>query len=209
MRGLRDASEMYDVPLVGGHLTEHDGDASLSAFALGDAQKVLSLINIRPHQELLFACSLEGKMRPDFPFFSSIENQRSTLARDIRLFAEVAVSGAAVAAKDVSMAGLLGSLAMLLEFKRCGATIDIRKIPVPRDTDPLRWLIAFPTYGFWLAAEPQSAAECAAVFESRELVCIRVGTTVNGGELTLVDGDNRRVLLDFATESVTGLWTDN
>ena len=104
------------------------------------------------------------------------------------------------------MAGPLGSLAMLLEFRRCGAIVDMRKLPTPADTDPLRWLVSFPTYAFWLTAEPKSAAQCATVFESKGLVCARVGETVDGGQLTLTDGDCRRVLLDLDNESVTGLW---
>ncbi|WP_165489483.1 AIR synthase related protein [Paraburkholderia hospita] len=207
LRGMSDAARMYDVPIIGGHLTQHDGETSLSAFAVGHAEHVLTMANVRPGQELLFACSLDGVMRPDFPFFTTIERQRSTLARDVRLLAEVASLGFAVAAKDVSMAGPLGSLAMLLEFRRCGARIDMRKLPVPADTDPLRWLISFPTYAFWLTAEPSSAARCAAVFEAKGLICARVGETVDGSELTLVDDDSHRILLDLKKESVTGLWT--
>jgi uncharacterized protein len=207
MRGMKDAAQMYNVPIIGGHLTERDGEASLSAFAIGHAERVLTMANVRPGQVLLFACSLDGEMRSDFPFFTSIERQRSTLARDVRLLAGVAASGAAVAAKDVSMAGPLGSLAMLLEFTRHGANVDLRKLPTPANTDPLRWLVSFPTYAFWLTAEPGSAAECARVFESKGLICARVGEIVAGGELVLIDGVCRRVLLDLTTESVTGLWT--
>lgn len=206
MRGISDATQMYDIPIIGGHFTEREGETSLSAFAIGHAERVLTMANVRPGQVLLFACSLDGEMRPDFPFFTSIERQRATLARDVRLLAEVAASGAAVAAKDVSMAGPLGSLAMLLEFKRYGANVDMLKLPMPADTDPLRWLVSFPTYGFWLTAEPKSVAECRAVFESKGLICARVGETIDGSEVTLVDGDCRRVLIDLKEESVTGLW---
>ena len=78
---------------------------------------------------------------------------------------------------------------------------------MPANTDPLRWLVSFPTYAFWLTAEPDSAAECAAVFESKGLICTRVGEIVGSGELVLIDGDCRRVLLDLTAESVTGLWS--
>ncbi len=206
LRGLRDGAKMYDVPIVGGHLAERAGETSLSAFAIGHAERVLSMANVEPGQTILFVCSLDGHMRPDFPFFTSIERQAPTLARDVRLLAEVAASGAAVAGKDVSMAGPLGSLAMLLEFKRHGATIDMGRLPMPANTDPLRWLVSFPTYAFWLTVEPSRATECAAVFESKGLICARVGEIARGGDLSLVDGASRRVLLDLTKESVTGLW---
>lgn len=206
MRGMSDAAAMYAVPIIGGHLTERDGETSLSAFAIGNAERVLSMANVRPGQALLFACSLAGEMRPDFPFFTSIERQRSTLARDVRLLAKLATTRVAVAAKDVSMAGALGSLAMLLEFTRYGATVDMQRLPMPPNTDPLRWLVSFPTYAFWLTAAPDSVADCIAVFESNGLICAHVGEIGEGGEVVLVDGVCRRTLLDLATESVTGLW---
>ena len=41
----------------------------------------------------------------------------------------MASSGACVAAKDISMAGLVGSLAMLLEWSRLGVTVDLEQLP--------------------------------------------------------------------------------
>lgn len=208
MEGMREGSRLYDVPLVGGHLTERPGDTSLSAFAVGDAEQVLSMANVRPGQTVLFACSLDGRMRPDFPFFTSIERQGPRLARDVRLLARVAADGLAVAAKDVSMAGALGSLAMLLEFTRHGVEVDLARLPYPTATDPLRWLIAFPTYAFWLVAEPEHADACCRLFEEHQLVCAAVGTVDAGGELAVRLGAERRTLLDLRCEPVTGLWHD-
>ncbi len=206
MRGMKDAARMYDIPIIGGHVTESDGEASLSAFAVGEAEQVLSMANVRAGQAVLMACSLDGTMRQDFPFFTTLERQRTTLARDVRLFAKVAADRSAVAAKDVSMAGSLGSLAMLLEYTRCGARLDMRRLPMPEGVDPLRWLISFPTYAFWLTAEPDRVGDCVRVFESCGLTCVHVGDVTANGELMLEDGDRRQLLLDLSRESVTGLW---
>jgi selenophosphate synthetase-related protein len=206
LRGMRDASLMYDVPIVGGHLTGADADPSLSAFALGQVRTPLSMANVRPGQAVLLAACLEGRMRADFPFFTSIAEQASTLARDVRLLARVAESGAAVAAKDVSMAGSLGSLAMLLEFTRFGVRVDLDRMPQPRDTDPLQWLVAFPTFGFWLTAPQDRAEECSAVFEQHGLACAQVGQVTTSPYLTVVRRGREAVLLDLCAETVTGLW---
>ncbi len=206
LRGIRHAAAFYEVPVIGGHATESADTTALSAFAIGHAENVLSMANVRPGQSLMFACCLDGEMRPDFPFFTSLENQTPTLARDIRLLAEAASCGSAVAAKDVSMAGSLGSLAMLLEYTRFGAVLDMRKHPMPQRADPLRWLISFPTYAFWLAAEPEMAKSCAAHFEKHGLICAEVGKVTDDSAVVLVDGAERRTLIDLRAESVTGLW---
>lgn len=205
-RGMSDAARMYDVPIVGGHLTRAESDTSLSAFALGQVRSPLSMAHVRPGQAVLFAACLNGTMRPDFPFFTSIEEQAETLARDVRLLAQIADAGLAVAAKDVSMAGALGSLAMLLEFTRHGTHVDLDRMPIPADTDPLRWLIAFPTYAFWLTTPAERAADCAAVFEAHDLVCTQVGEVTEASLLTIGSGTHKATLMDLATETITGLW---
>ena len=115
LRGMADAAAMYDVPVVGGHISTHDGEPALSAFAVGSAQRVLSATNARAGQRLVFACCLDGRMRDDFDFFTTLAAQGPRLAADVRLLAEAARTQVASAAKDVSMAGVIGSLAMLLE----------------------------------------------------------------------------------------------
>ena len=208
MRGMVDAAAMYNVPIVGGHLTEQSGPTSVSAFAVGHAERVLSMANVAPGQTVLFACFLGGTMRPDFPFFSSIDNQADRFANDIRVPAMAAAAGAAVAAKDVSMAGALGSLAMLLEFTGLGAEIDLERMPIPEDTDFLRWLISFPSYAFWLTAEPDNAKHCIEIFEANDLICAAVGSVSNDSRLLLKHGETNVELIDFAKEAVTGLWMD-
>ncbi len=206
MRGMVDAAAMYDVPIVGGHLTERPGDTSVSAFAVGDADGVLSMANVAAGQTVLFACFLDGTMRTDFPFFRSIDEQAHRFAADVRVLPAVAARGLAVSAKDVSMAGPLGSLAMLLEFRGLGAEIDLDRLPVPAATDFLQWLICFPSYAFWLTCSPDTAADCVQAFVDADLVCAEVGTVGEGSAVKLTGGGGEATLLDFARDSITGLW---
>ena len=128
---MKDGCALYDVPLVGGHLTVNDGPPSLSAFGVGSADAVLSATHVAVGQSLVVACCTSGTMRADFPFFRSFDERGDRLAGDVRVLADLARSGACVAAKDVSMAGLVGSLAMLLEWSRLGVTLDLDVLPRP------------------------------------------------------------------------------
>lgn len=206
MRGMVDAAAMYDVPIVGGHLTERDGETSVSAFAIGEAPGVLSMAHVRPGQRILFGCFLDGEMRSDFPFFRSIDEQQHRFADDVRVLAKVSAEGAAVAAKDVSMAGPLGSLAMLLEFAGLGADVDLEALPVPENTDFLKWLICFPSYAFWLTCEPDTVDACRTIFHEADLHCEEVGTVKSDSMITLSALGAQHDLLDFSNDVVTGLW---
>ena len=132
-------------------------------------------------------------MRADFPFFRSFEVRADKVAGDVRVLAEVADSGACVAAKDISMAGLVGSLAMLLEHGRFGVTVDLDRLPRPGT--------ACPWSGGW-PASPASASCCASRRVARTtapdpsasagLEAAVVGEIDSSGQVALRRGAERR-----------------
>jgi selenophosphate synthetase-related protein len=208
LKGMRFAGDLYGVPLVGGHLSISDGPAAVSAFVVGRASALLSSRNAAPGQTLLAAFCLQGHLRSDFPYFSSVTARASLLGTDVGVLASVAEAGSCAAAKDVSMAGVLGSLAMLLEATGAGASVDLDRVPRPPGVDLEDWLFTFPTFGFLLCAPSDRAAECRAAFVERGLACEEIGGIEPGG-LEVRLGAATATLLDAGTTAVTGLggWT--
>lgn len=205
LEGMRYACEIYAVPLLGGHLTHHDGEPSVSAFGIGSAAHPLSVANVRAGQRLVVACAIEGDMRADFPFFRSFDVRADKVAGDVRLLAEVADRGACVAAKDISMAGFVGSLAMLLEHGRFGVTVDLDRVPRPAGVPLERWLGCFPSFGFFLCAPPGREDACIQPFEQRGLKAAVIGEIDATGQVALRRGHDRVTVLDISTTEVTGL----
>jgi uncharacterized protein len=205
LEGLREAADLYGVPVVGGHLTARERPPSLSAFILGRANALLPATAVAPGQALLVAACLQGELRPVPLAFTSIQARAAELREDIEVLPGLAESSAAVAAKDVSMAGLLGSLAMLLEPTRTGAAVDLDRIPLPDDVSLPDWLSAFPNYAFLLTTPPDRAADVRRPFLDRGLDCEVVGQTDDGGVLRVTLGEERADLIDLKKESVTGL----
>ena len=72
------------------------------------------------------------------------------------------------AAKDVSMAGLIGSLAILLESNRLGVCLDLDALPVPAGVTVERWVTCFPCLSFLLCVPP----------ERRRIACMRSASVV-------------------------------
>lgn len=205
LEGMRRACALFGVPVVGGHLTAHDGEPAVSAFGIGAATHPLSVTRMRAGQRLVAAYALDGEMRPDFPFFPAFARRGDRCAGDVRLLAEVAAAGSCVAAKDVSMAGFAGSLAMLLEHGRFGVTVDLDALPVPDGVDLVPWLTCFPSFGFLLCAPPGREDELVAAFTAHDLSAAVVGELDGSGVLALRRGDETAAVLDLRTESVTGL----
>jgi selenophosphate synthetase-related protein len=205
LAGMRHAGALYGVPILGGHLTVHEGPPSLSAFAVGTTRNVLSATRVRAGQSLLLACALEGRMRADFPFYGSFEQRGGRCAGDVRVLADLAEAGVCVAAKDVSMAGLVGSLAMLLEWSRLGATVDLDALPRPDGVPTASWVTCFPSFAFLLCAPAGAEAACIEPFTRRGLHAGVIGRIDGTGEISLALGGHTAVALNVADEPVTGL----
>jgi uncharacterized protein len=204
--GIRFASQLYDVPVVGGHLTRSADRMALSAFALGRCPgRPLSATRVAPGQTLALVVCLDGKMRRDFPFFPSFDERGNRLAGDVRLLADLAADGVVEAAKDVSMAGLFGSMAMLLEPTRCGASIPVDAVPVPRGLELAAWSLCFPCFAFLVTMAPRNEDRCRGAVERRGLSYAPLATVDGSGVLGLVDGGDAAVLVDLNADAVTGL----
>jgi selenophosphate synthetase-related protein len=204
--GMRFASGLYDVPVVGGHLTDHADRVALSAFALGRCPgRPLSATRVAPGQRLALVACLEGTMRSDFPFFPSFEERGRELAGDVRLLAELAAAGVLEAAKDVSMAGLFGSLAMLLEPTRCGASIAIDAVPVPPGVAFDAWALCFPCYAVLVTLPLAMEARCRQAVERRRLTYAPLATLDASGVVRLTDDHDVAELVDLNAETITGL----
>ncbi len=205
LEGIRFAAGIYGLPVVGGHLTVWGGTPSVSASIVGRVARPLASSSVAAGQECLVAYCLEGTIRKDFPFLSSINDRGADLAGDVGVLAELADAGLVAAAKDVSMAGTLGSLAMLLEPTRCGAVVDLDRIPKPAGVRLADWVLVFPTYGFLMTAAADDVAVVRGRFHERGLACERIGTIDGSGLLRVrLDGEEAE-LLDLSTQTVTGL----
>ncbi|MGH2719558.1 MAG: AIR synthase related protein [Actinomycetota bacterium] len=205
LRGLRMACGVYGVPLVGGHLTVAETEPlSVSAFIVGRASKLLAARKVSPGQTVLLAAAMEGHLGRGFPLFSSFAERAGELAGDVAVLPALAESGDAIAAKDVSMAGILGSLAMLLEPTGSGATVDLTRIPRPPGVALSQWLVVFPTFAFLLCCAPDRVARCCSAFAAQGLTCAPIAEVDGTGLLRVTMGTKEATILDVA-EGVTGL----
>jgi selenophosphate synthetase-related protein len=99
------------------------------------------------------------------------------------------------AAKDVSMAGIVGTLGMLAEASGCAAVLDVADVPKPAAATIGDWLTCFPGFAMLTAGPEELEAGPAVSAECGEL------TTGQGVTLRWPDGDVTTAL----TAGVTGM----
>jgi AIR synthase-related protein len=186
--GLRAASATFGVPIVGGHTARVEGPSSLAVAIVGQAQRLIESHTARPGQVLLAAIDLRGSFRGRSAFNAATTLEPERLRAQLGLLPELAEAGLVGAGKDISNAGICGTLAMLLESSGSGARLELDRLPAPDCVDPLRWLTAFPSFGFLLTTEARDAARVCERFEAHGVACREVGVITGAAGLELCCG---------------------
>src|SRR3954466_12743085 len=168
LEGIAWAADKLGVEVVGGHRTIGH-EPALSASCTGFAKVPLRAGAAKPGDALVAAFATEGRwMSETQPFWTSLHDRDDDLLKtDGEALVEIAESGLAHAARDVSMPGIAGSLLQMLEGAGCGATLDVEAVPRPDGAPLKRWLLTFPSFGFLLAT--RHPAETCAAFTKRGL----------------------------------------
>jgi putative N-acetyltransferase (TIGR04045 family) len=193
LSGLRQASEAFGVPVLGGH-TQFGVPASLAVTALGRTADPVPGGGGKPGQRVRLTVDVGGGWRPGYTG-RQWDSTSTRSPAELRAMLSAVGRARPAAAKDVSMAGLAGTLGMLAEAAGCGAVLDVEKVPLPAGATVGDWFTCFPGFAMLtvgavpLQADPAVGAEC--------------GELINGHGVSLrwPDGEETRVI----DAGVTGL----
>jgi selenophosphate synthetase-related protein len=205
--GLAAAQALFGVPVVGGHTGYCAAGPSLCAAVVGKARRLITSFDARPGQQVLACVDLRGGFRGDSLHFDAVSNRKPAEVRaQLELLPQLAEAGLVGAGKDISMAGLCGTLLMLCESSRCGAVLDLAALPLPEvaGANRLRWLQAFPSFGFVLAVEPEASGEVSARFAALGVAATVVAELAAGSAVELRDGAQRERYWDWRREPLLG-----
>lgn len=205
--GMAAASAVYQVPIVGGHSNRRSDREQLSVAITGRAKKLLTSFDAKPDENLVVVCDLRGRYMEPYDYWNaSLDAPPERLRADLELLPAIAEDGLCVAAKDISMAGVVGTALMLLECSGVGTEIDLAAIPRPPGVALERWLLTFPSYGFILSVADADLDAVTQRFARRELACGVIGRTDASRKVHLRHGadQGRAQLWDFAEEALIG-----
>jgi uncharacterized protein len=203
--GLRDAARTYGVPIVGGHTNARTDRSQLAVAILGRARRLLTSFDALPTDRLIAAIDLRGRYREPFSNWeAATDAPAARLRADIELLPEIAETGLAVAAKDISQGGLVGTTVMFAECSRLGVVIDVTRVPKPESLPADRWLQTFPSYGYLLAVSPSNVAAVLSRFASRGIAAAEIGHFTADRRVSIGDGRNAETIWDFASEPLIG-----
>ena len=207
--GIRKGCEKLGVPMVGGHLhPDAPPDApSLSVAIIGWATKVLRSHLAQVGDNIIFAADLNGRSGCSsvVSWDANSGKTREQLVYRLEAMPLIAERELANAAKDVSNAGLIGTICIMMENSSKGAIIDIESIPRPKELDFVQWALCFQSFGFVLSVAPHNSQEVIDIFKQRNIHAAVVGQVTEQKKVFLKDRLSKELLFDFHKDQITGI----
>ena len=209
VEGIKKGCEKLKVPMVGGHLHPDapESSPSLAVAILGHANKLLRSHLAEEENDIILAVDLKGDKgcRSVVSWDANSGKTPEELLHRLETLPLIAERELARAAKDVSNAGILGTISIMMENSSRGAIVELDSIPKPVEIELSDWLVCFQSFGFVLSVPPKNSKAVISVFHEREITAAIIGKVLNEPVLTLKSGLESKVLFDFRKEKITGI----
>jgi len=209
VEGIKKGCEKLKVPMVGGHLHPDapESSPSLAVAILGHANKLLRSHLANEGDDIILAVDLKGDKgcRSVVSWDANSGKTPEELLHRLETMPLIAERELAETAKDVSNAGILGTISIMMENSGRGAIIELDSIPKPAEIELCDWLVCFQSFGFVLSIAPKNSKAVISVFDEREITAAVIGKVLNEPILTLKSGPESEVLFDFRKDKITGI----
>ncbi|MFH0789866.1 MAG: AIR synthase related protein [Pseudomonadota bacterium] len=209
LEGIKKGCQKLRVPMVGGHLHPDapDQGTALSVAILGSAKKVLRSHRAKAGDDLILAVDLNGQAGCSSVVSWDANSGKSSPEILYRLDALplIAERELARAAKDISNAGILGTIAIMMENSGLGAIIDLPSIPRPAGIDFNDWLVAFQSFSFIFSVPIEHSSQVCSLFKDRNIAAAIIGKVTLEPKVILRNGPQEQTLFDFSLDRITGI----
>lgn len=205
-RGMLDAAQKYDVKILKGHVHPDAPFNSVEVAMIGFAKKgcLIKSNTAKEGDSIIVAVDTDGKPHKKLIYnFDSTNKPTETIRKQLESMVYLAENKLVNAGKDLSNAGIIGTIAMMLEISKKGAVIELEKIPKPENVEMIQWLKSYPACGFCVTSD--RSEEVKRVFETHGLKAEVVGKVDSSRVVNLRYNGEQKTFFDFRKESVLGL----
>lgn len=208
IRGMQDGITKFGVPIVGGHVHPDCHYNAIDISIVGKVPKdaLLRSSTAVPGDDIVFVIDTEG-FYPEhlqYAFVTTVQKSDEIVRGQMEAVARVAEEHLAHSCKDMSNPGSIGTLGMMLECSEAGGLVDVTRIPIPDDVDPIRWHLTYQGCGFCFACPPECSSRIIEIFSDVGCEGAVVGKVDDSKKLKITDGVDTEVLFDFDKEIITG-----
>lgn len=201
VRGAKAAAEQFSIAIVRGHSSLHESCTALASTIFGEtpAGCHVSAGTAREDQVLVLVWDDDGRRSPNGPYWDTVTFKppgQATWKRDAMV--NLARAGLLRSSKDVSDAGLFGTILMMMDYSRAGAIIDIESLMAIFNVTDLEslhwWTTAYLTTGFITSADRDDIDRIQAIAREHSMRADEIGL-VTGGQHIRVSWRGEDLLL--------------
>jgi len=206
--GLISGSQTFRVPIVRGHTNPHSTSTYVVGSATGTVMKedLLTAGGAKDGDLLLLLFDRIGRRGESYTLgWDSVTGRSSDeVVQRLSVMNELAHNQLLTAAKDVSVAGVIGTAGMMFEYSGCGGILDLDALDSTRPNDiPLDdWVRMFISLGFLVATSDENLPEVERITKKHGLSISVVGAADSSKSVKLKLGNEERVIFDFSEGGV-------
>lgn len=203
--GIKFGLKKYRLQMLKGHTNPDTDYDSVDAAVFGVAKRFVPSSGARMGDALVLTIDLDGfpGKRSWVRTFDSVKSKSSEeVLNRLEGVVRICELGLVSAMRDISGTGIIGTLAMLCESSRVGATVRLNKILLPEGVQLSDWLLTYPAMGFiFSTGQPE---RCEAILGDHALSSSVVGETSLDMKIILSGNSGKEVFMDLERESVFG-----
>lgn len=204
MDGIIEGSHTFRIPIVRGHTNPQGESTYVVGSATGTVKKteMLTAGGAQEGDQLVLLFDKEGKRGASYKLgWDTVTHRESSeVVTRLAVMNELAATGMVNASKDVSVAGLVGTAGMLVEYSGQGGLIDLDAVEEHRPTiiNFTDWIRMFISLGFLVSASPEKIATITEIAERHSMTAVVIGSVDGSNSLRLKQGDKEAIMFDFS-----------
>ncbi|MHA1138017.1 MAG: AIR synthase related protein [Candidatus Thorarchaeota archaeon] len=201
--GLIKGSHTFKIPIVRGHTNPNSTSTYVVGSATGTVQKnnILTAGGAESDNILVVLFDRTGQRGAHYKLgWDSVTDRSSeNVVKRLSVMNDIAEGDLVTASKDVSVAGIAGTAAMMLEYSGMGGTINLDLINRARPQNIILedWLRMYISLGFLVATTEEKLPELKRVAKEHELSACRIGSVDDTREVKLTMSGVSKVMFDF------------
>jgi selenophosphate synthetase-related protein len=204
LQGLIDGTHVFCIPIVRGHTNSHSESTYVVGSATGIVKKenILTAGGAQEGDDLILLFDAIGKRGTSYKLgWDSVTNRSSKEVMDrLSVMNDLALKHLLNASKDVSVAGIVGTAGMLVEYSGKGGIIDLDIIDEfrPPEIEMLDWLRMYISLGFLVSANRDNTREVKKTAEDHAMTSVVIGTVNDSKCLHLRQKSQDVIMFDFS-----------
>lgn len=214
LHGMHDASKKFGVPVVGGHLHPDSQFSAIDVAILGTVKPENAIFSHSANagDRIIAAIDLDGRVHPSCALNWDSATLRDTdeVRAQINVMRTLGERHLVTAGKDISNPGVIGTLGMLLETSKKGATIDLSKIPRPNLSEHgitfNHWVRMYPGMGFIVTVPEENVAEVVSLFSGVGITAAEIGEINDTESLSVLYDNEESQVFNLKEEGIMHLF---